>query len=93
MTQRAKATWNAVTGVPTRDLAAALGEHLGLPTASIAPEDAERHFGWIGAFYGLDLPATSARTRDLLGWVPTGPTLLTDIAAGAYPLPGVTATR
>lgn len=78
----------AEEGIPTRDLAAALGDHLGLPTASIAPEDAERHFGWIAAFYGLDLPATSARTRELLGWTPTGPTLFADIAAGAYPLPG-----
>ncbi|MFI9009023.1 SDR family oxidoreductase [Actinosynnema sp. NPDC053489] len=77
----------AEEGVPTRAIAAALAEHLGLPTASIDPADAERHFGWIGAFFGMDLPASSTHTRELLGWTPTGPTLLDDIAAGAYPLP------
>lgn len=83
----------AEEGVPTRDIAAAIGDHLGVPTASIPPADAERHFGWIGRFFGLDAPASGARTRELLGWTPTGPTLLADIAAGAYAAPGVTATR
>ncbi|XVS67155.1 SDR family oxidoreductase [Actinosynnema sp. CA-299493] len=74
-------------GLPIRDIAAALGDHLGLHTVSVAPEDAEAHFGWIGHFAGMDLTASSARTRELLGWTPTGPTLFADIAAGAYPLP------
>ncbi|MGW4113934.1 SDR family oxidoreductase [Actinosynnema sp. NPDC004786] len=83
----------AEEGVPTRDIAAAIGDHLGLPTASVPPADAERHFGWIARFYGMDAPASSARTRDLLRWTPTGPTLLADIAAGAYAAPEATATR
>ncbi|WP_188194203.1 SDR family oxidoreductase [Nonomuraea sp. SYSU D8015] len=74
-------------GLPSRDIAAAIGDHLGLPTVSIAPEDAEAHFGWIGRFFGMDLTASSARTQELLGWTPTGPTLFEDIAAGAYALP------
>ncbi|MFE0514713.1 SDR family oxidoreductase [Streptomyces sp. NPDC058964] len=78
----------AETGIPTRDIAAAIGGYLGLPTVSVAPEDAEAHFGWIGRFFGMDVAASSARTRELLGWTPTGPTLLDDIAAGAYALPG-----
>ncbi|WP_042421265.1 SDR family oxidoreductase [Streptacidiphilus anmyonensis] len=72
------------SGIPSRDIAAALGEYLGLPTVSVAREDAEAHFGWIGHFFGMDIVASNARTRDLLGWAPTGPTLLEDIAAGAY---------
>jgi hypothetical protein len=33
----------------------------------------------------LDHRATSAATGELLGWTPSGPTLLEDLAAGAYP--------
>ncbi|MCL2552919.1 MAG: SDR family oxidoreductase [Actinomycetia bacterium] len=72
------------TGIPSRDIAAALGAYLGVPAASVAPEDAEAHFGWIGAFFGMDITASNDATRALLGWTPTGPTLLEDIAAGAY---------
>lgn len=74
----------AERGVNTREIAEALGRALGLPTASIAPEDAVDHFGWVGAFFAMDLPATSTVTRELLGWTPTGPTLIEDIDAGGY---------
>ncbi|MFI7636921.1 hypothetical protein [Nonomuraea sp. NPDC049400] len=69
------------------DIAAAIGDYLGLPTVSVAPQDAEAHFGWIARFFGMDVTASSARTQELLGWTPTGPTLIEDIAAGAYALP------
>ncbi|HXR43535.1 MAG TPA: SDR family oxidoreductase [Pseudolysinimonas sp.] len=75
----------AEEGIPTIEIATAIGQQLGVPTASIAPEDAAAHFGWIGAFFGMDIPASSAITRRLLDWTPTHPTLLDDIAAGAYP--------
>ncbi|MET9023792.1 SDR family oxidoreductase [Actinopolymorpha sp. NPDC004070] len=74
----------AEEGLRTRDIATAIGDHLGLPTESVAPEDADAHFGWIGRFFGMDAVASSARTRELLGWEPTGPTLFEDIAAGTY---------
>jgi nucleoside-diphosphate-sugar epimerase len=74
----------AEDGVPTRDIAAALGQALGLPVTSIDPSDVGDHFGWIGTFFGLDLTATAAATRDLLGWNPVGPTLAADVEAGAY---------
>lgn len=74
----------AEAGIPTRDIAAAIGDHLGLPTASVAPADAAAHFGWLAAFFGAEVAASSDRTRDLLGWTSTGPTLFEDIAAGAY---------
>jgi len=72
------------SGIPSRDIATALGEHLGVPTAAIDPTDVEAHFGWIGRFFGMDMSASSDRTRQLLGWTPAGPTLLEDIAGGAY---------
>ncbi|HEV6953791.1 MAG TPA: SDR family oxidoreductase [Promicromonospora sp.] len=74
----------AEVGVPTRDIAEAIGGALGLPVASVPSEQVIEHFGWIGGFFGQDLRATSTTTRQQLGWEPTGPVLLEDIAAGAY---------
>jgi nucleoside-diphosphate-sugar epimerase len=74
----------AEDGIPTREIAEAIGQAFDLPVASIAPDDAPGHFGFIGTFFSMDLSATSAATRELLGWTPTGPTLVADIEAGAY---------
>jgi nucleoside-diphosphate-sugar epimerase len=74
----------AEQGVPTRRIAEAIGRLLDVPVTSIAAANAPAHFGWIGGFFGLDIPASSTRTRELLGWTPTGPTLLDDLNAGAY---------
>ena len=74
----------AEQGIPTREIAAAIGDALGLPATSIDPTDATAHFGFIGGFFGAEMSASSTATREMLGWEPTGPTLLEDIAAGAY---------
>lgn len=74
----------AEEGVPTRDIATAIGQGLGLPVVSIPAEDAPEHFGWLGQFFGADVPASSALTQELLGWTPTHPGLLDDLAAGYY---------
>jgi nucleoside-diphosphate-sugar epimerase len=71
----------AEEGIATRDIAQAIADALGVPTASVDPADAESHFGWIGRFFALDIPASSARTRELLGWRPTGRTLIEDVPA------------
>ena len=71
-------------GVTTRDIAEAIGRAFDLPTTSIHADDVNDHFGWIGAFFAMDLAATSTATRSLLGWTPTGPTLVKDIEDGAY---------
>lgn len=75
------------SGVEIRAVAGALAERLGVPAVSVDPAAADAHFGWLARFLGMDVTASSARTRELLGWTPTGPTLLEDIAAGAYDLP------
>lgn len=62
----------------------AIAEALGLPVASIDPAAAGEHFGFIGRFFAQGMTASSEHTRALLGWTPAGPTLLEDIAAGAY---------
>jgi nucleoside-diphosphate-sugar epimerase len=74
----------AEDGVPTRAIAEAIGARLDLPVTSVAPEAAVEHFGFIGSFFGRDMSSSSALTRARYGWDPSGPTLVDDIAAGAY---------
>ena len=71
-------------GVPFREIAQAMGRHLGIPTASVAPANAGEHFAHLGHFVALDSPATAAATRELLGWEPTGPSLLEDLEQDHY---------
>jgi nucleoside-diphosphate-sugar epimerase len=75
----------AEEGIATRDIAGAIGKFLKLPVETIAADRAKEHFDWLGMFFGANAPASSALTRELLGWAPTRPTLLEDIAAGHYP--------
>ncbi len=71
-------------GVPFKNIAAIIAKHLKIPLAALSPEEAAAHFGWFGMFAGWDVPASSARTRALLGWAPTGPGLLEDIDRPSY---------
>jgi len=75
----------AEEGIATRDIATGLGAYLGVPAKSIPADQAQAQFDWLSMFFGADIPASSAQTRALLGWEPTHPTLLEDIAAGHYP--------
>ena len=74
----------AEEGVPFREFAEAIGRNLGVPTASIAPEDAAGHFGFLGMFAAADNPASSALTRQRLGWEPVHPGLIADLDEGHY---------
>jgi nucleoside-diphosphate-sugar epimerase len=74
----------AEEGVPLREIAEVIGRHLGLPATSIAPEQADEHFGWFANFAGLDARASSALTRRRVGWQPTQPGLIEDLEQGHY---------
>ncbi|WP_208510498.1 SDR family oxidoreductase [Variovorax paradoxus] len=69
----------AEEGVAMREIAEALGRRLQLPVRSLTPEEAPGFFGWLAMFAGMDLPASSAWTRETLGWQPTGPALIADL--------------
>lgn len=75
------ARYNAVAeeGVTARSVAEAVARGLGIPAVSLAPAQAAEHFGWMAMFAGLDMPASSALTRQRLSWQPTGPDLITDL--------------
>lgn len=70
-------------GVPTRDIAAAIGKRLGVPVKSVSEADAPEYFGWFAMFASLEMSASSAITRKRLGWAPTHRGLLADLAQGA----------
>jgi nucleoside-diphosphate-sugar epimerase len=70
--------------VRAREIAEAIGRGLDLPAVSVPTEDVAEHFGWIGAIFAMDIPASSTLTRELVGWSPTGPTLLDDLDSGSY---------
>jgi nucleoside-diphosphate-sugar epimerase len=74
----------AEEGVPLREIAQAIGSGLKAPVASLSREEAPAHFGWLAMLVGLDLSASSAQTRQQLGWRPSGPTLLADLEAMNY---------
>jgi len=69
----------AEEGIAMKEIAEALGRGLKVPVVSIPPEKAQAHFGWLAMFAAFDMPASSALTRQRLGWNPTGPTLIADI--------------
>jgi nucleoside-diphosphate-sugar epimerase len=81
-----RATYHAVgeEGVSMRDIATVVGRGLKVPVVSLTPEEAAGHFGWLGHFAGMDIPASSAQTREKLGWNPTGPGLIADLENMRY---------
>jgi nucleoside-diphosphate-sugar epimerase len=71
-------------GVPTREIAEVIGRHLQVPVVSKSRGEAADHFGWIAPFFGLDAPASSAQTKERLGWQPVQPGLIVDLNAEYY---------
>ena len=71
-------------GVPTREIAETIGRGLNVPVVSKSSEEAAEHFGWIARFFGIDGPASSALTRQWLGWLPAQPGLIADLKAAHY---------
>ncbi|HET8925340.1 MAG TPA: SDR family oxidoreductase [Candidatus Acidoferrum sp.] len=71
-------------GVPFRDIAEVIGRRLNVPVVSKASEKAGEHFGWLAHFVGVDCPASSARTQQLLGWQPKQADLIADIDSAGY---------
>ncbi len=74
----------AEEGVPFRQIAEAIGAGLGLPARSVDPAEAEDYFGFLARFVATDNPASSARTRELLGWELEHPDLLADLGEDHY---------
>ena len=84
--QETGARYHAVAeeGVPLRQIAEVVGRGLKVPVVSKSPEEAAAHFGWLGMFAGLDLPASSAQTQERLEWHPTERGLIADLEEMRY---------
>ena len=69
--------WHAVAdeGDAVLDIATVIGRRLGL---TVEPRPTES-FGPFGPIFAMDQPASSAYTRETLGWQPTHPGLLDDL--------------
>ncbi|KUJ17884.1 putative oxidoreductase [Mollisia scopiformis] len=65
--------------VMLKDIAAEVGKQLNIPVVSISTEKVEDHFGWFVFGAGADNPASSAKTKERLGWTPTGLTVIEDV--------------
>ncbi|MCU1657610.1 MAG: 3-beta hydroxysteroid dehydrogenase, partial [Pseudonocardiales bacterium] len=74
----------ADVGVPIRDIAEVIGRQLNLPVVAISPGDAGGHFSWLAGLLAADAPASSALTRELLGWQPTHLGLIDDLEQDHY---------
>ncbi len=73
-------------GVPLKAIAEAVGEAVGVPARSLAPEEAGAQFGWLAMFVMADTAASSAVTQESFGWRPTHPGLLAGLRHGGYRL-------
>ena len=71
-------------GVPFRDIAGVIGRRLNVPVVAKSPEEAADHFGWFAHFAAINSPASSQRTRELLGWQPKQPGLIPDLDQPSY---------
>ncbi|AZN40969.1 SDR family oxidoreductase [Paenibacillus albus] len=70
--------------IPLRDIADIIGRHLNVPVVSIPREEAESYFGFLGLVASLDMPRSSEKTQELLGWKPAQPGLISDLEQGHY---------
>jgi hypothetical protein len=70
--------------VPFREIVETIGRGLDVPVTSVAPEEAADHFGWLGHFAAVDMRASGALTRKLLGRRPEHPALIPDLKSGHY---------
>jgi nucleoside-diphosphate-sugar epimerase len=71
-------------GVPFRDIAEVIGEHLNLPVTAVSAGEASGHFGLFALFASIDTPASSALTQQRFGWHPVQPGLIADLKEGHY---------
>jgi nucleoside-diphosphate-sugar epimerase len=80
--------WHAVgdEGVPLREIAEAIAARAGVPAVSIPADElmVPGYFGFLAAVVTLDLPASNAITRQVLGWEPVQPGVLEDLDNGHY---------
>ena len=67
-------------GITLKAIAESIGRGLKVPVISVSADEAAAHFGALGRFASMSNPASSALTRQRLGWAPgTHPGLIDDL--------------
>ena len=74
----------AEESIAFRDIAEVIGRRLNIPVVGKSTAEAADHFGWFAHFAAIDCPASSRRTRELLGWQPKQPGLIADLDRPRY---------
>lgn len=74
----------AEQGIPFAKIAGSISKGLNLPLVSLSPDEAQQHFTWFTHFASFDCPASSAKTKEILGWQPTHTDLLPDMEASYF---------
>ncbi len=74
----------AEQGVPFRLIAEAIGRQVGVPAKSLTSEEAEAHLGWLATWVAGNGPASSERTKVVLGWEPREMGIISDIERPDY---------
>jgi nucleoside-diphosphate-sugar epimerase len=69
----------AEDGIALRLIAEAIGRLVNVPAVSKTPEEAASHYGFLAYFVSADFQASSTKTKEALGWSPTGPGLIPDL--------------
>jgi nucleoside-diphosphate-sugar epimerase len=69
----------AEDGIALCEIAEAIGRLVSVPAVSKTPEEAASHFGFLAYFVSADFQASSTKTKQALGWNPTGPGLIADL--------------
>ncbi|KAI1261652.1 putative oxidoreductase [Xylariaceae sp. FL1019] len=65
--------------VTIKDIATEIGKQLNIPVESLDKEKAAEHFGFFGFGINADNIASSEKTKERLGWTPTGATVVEDV--------------
>ncbi len=71
-------------GVRFKLIAEAIGRQLGVPAKSLSPQESETHFGPLAMWVAGNGPASSEKTRAILGWEPREAGLIEDIDRPEY---------
>jgi nucleoside-diphosphate-sugar epimerase len=71
-------------GVPTKEIAEAIGRGTGLEVRSVPEAEIPDYFSFLAGFITLDDPTSNTKTRELLDWEPTHPGLIADYDDGHY---------
>ncbi|GAA5856144.1 hypothetical protein JCM8547_003001 [Rhodosporidiobolus lusitaniae] len=71
-------------GLSFFDLASTIGRKLDVSVKQVGDDEVQAHFGQLKMFATLNVRVSNVKTKEVLGWQPSKPTLKHDLEAGFY---------